>query len=229
MASCACPAPAYPGRDDAVAGTRSRGSRQRGTGCRGVRGCQPWPPGSRTASNRSCGRFSPGHYQRVSLSSVSAIGDMVAPVVLITLTTIFSNGLTAVGTGLGRDVLAMERERMSILRGPHGEVLDEGSVPPMDRERLTEITNLMPLLIGRVWRIRRAVVIMWIAIGLFVLSVAAIAVAVTANSEAFGFTALALVLAGVAGFFAGILAVVGPMARRAGDPLEAIRHMGMLG
>jgi hypothetical protein len=72
---------------------------------------------------------------------VSAIGDMVAPVVLITLTTIFSNGLTAVGTGLGRDVLAMERERMSILRGPHGEVLVEGSVPPMDRERLTEIRD----------------------------------------------------------------------------------------
>jgi len=165
----------------------------------------------------------------VSLSSVSAIGDMVAPVVLITLTTIFSNGLTTVGTGLGRDVLAMERERMSILRGPHGEVLDEESVPPMDRERLTEIRDLMPLVIGRVWRIRRAVLIMWIAIGLFVLSVAAIAVAVTANSEAFGFTALALVLAGVAGFFAGILTVVGPLVRRDGDPLAAIRRMGMLG
>ena len=160
---------------------------------------------------------------------MSAIGDMVAPVVLITLTTIFSNGLTAVGTGLGKDVLAMERERLSILRGPNGEVLDEGSVPPMDRERLMEIRDLMPLVIGRVWRIRRAVLIMWIAIGLFVLSVAAIAVAVTANSEAFGFTALALVLAGVAGFFAGILSLVGPLSRRAGDPLAAIRRMGMLG
>src|SRR5215472_6268620 len=114
MASCACPAPAYPGRADARGRYQIEGSRQHGTGCRGVRGCQPWPPGSRTASNRSCGRFSPGHHQRMSLSPVSAIGDMVAPVVLITLTTIFSNGLTAVGTGLVRDVVAMERERMSI-------------------------------------------------------------------------------------------------------------------
>src|SRR5215469_11446277 len=76
--------------------------------------------GSATSGDRVAAS-NPGHHQRMSLSPVSAIGDMVAPVVLITLTTIFSNGLTAVGTGLGRDVLAMERERMSILRGPHGE------------------------------------------------------------------------------------------------------------
>jgi hypothetical protein len=41
----------------------------------------------------------------------------------------------------------------------------------------------------------------WIAIGLLVLGVAAIAAAVTARSEALGFTALALVLAGIAVLF----------------------------
>jgi hypothetical protein len=34
----------------------------------------------------------------VSLSPVSAISDIVAPVVLITLATIFSNGLLTAGT-----------------------------------------------------------------------------------------------------------------------------------
>jgi hypothetical protein len=154
---------------------------------------------------------------------------MVAPVVLITLATIFANGLMTVGSAFATDVLELERERMGILRGPHGEVLDEDSGPPIDRQRLGQIEDVMPLMIGRVGRIRRAVLIMWIAIGLLVLSVAAIAVAVTASSEAFAFTALALVLAGVAGVFAGIATVIGPLARPTASPMEAVRHMGLHG
>jgi hypothetical protein len=60
--------------------------------------------------------------------------------------------------------------------------------------------------------------------------VAAIAVAVTARSEALGFVALALVLAGVAGVFAGIATVIGPMASPADHPIDAIgRREGVLG
>jgi hypothetical protein len=69
---------------------------------------------------------------------------------------------------------------------------------------------------------------MWTAIGLLVLSVAAISVAVTRNSEAFAFTALALVLAGVAGVFTGIATVLGPLASRTLAPTEAIRRLGVL-
>jgi uncharacterized membrane protein HdeD (DUF308 family) len=162
----------------------------------------------------------------VSLSPVSAIADMVAPVVLITLATIFANGLMTVGATFANDVLALERERMGILGGPHGEVLGEDRVPPIDRQRLTEIRDLMPGMVRRVERIRTAVLIMWIAIGLVVLSVAAIAVAVTARSEAFAFTALGLVLAGVVGVFAGIATVIGPVARPTDAPMEAVRRMG---
>ena len=165
----------------------------------------------------------------MSLSPVSAIADMVAPVVLITLTTIFANGLLTVAATLGGGVLALEREREGILAGSHGEVLDEESVPPIDRRRLRRIATEMPLMIGRVWLMRRAVFIMWIAIGLFVLSVAAIAVAVTARSEAFGFVAVALVLAGVAGMFAGIATVIVPLARPGDSPIEAVRRMGVHG
>src|SRR5215813_15496821 len=112
---------------------------------------------------------------------------MVAPVVLITVATVFANGLNAASSALTGDVLALYRERLGILRGPHGEMLDEDSVPPADRERLRQIRAIMPLMIRRIERARTAVVIIWSAVGLLVLSVAAIAVAVTARSEAFAF------------------------------------------
>ena len=165
----------------------------------------------------------------MSLSPLSAIADMVAPVVLITLATIFANGLLTVGSGMEDRLLALDRERLGILRGPHGEMLDEDSVPPNDRERLRRISDQMPVMIRRGRQLRRAVLIIWIAIGLLMLSVAAIAVAATASSEAFAFTALALVLAGVAGLFAAIATVIVPLARPANATVETIKPMGVRG
>jgi len=153
---------------------------------------------------------------------------MVAPVVLITLTTIFANGLLAALAALGDRLLALDEERLGILAGPHGEVLDEDSLPAIDRERLRHINYLMPVGFRRARYLRRAIVIMWTAIGLLVLSVLAIAVAVTANSEAFAFAALALVLTGVIGVFTGIASVLGPLARPSESPIEAIRRLGVL-
>lgn len=173
-------------------------------------------------------RFSLGHDQRVSLSPVTAIADMVAPVVLITLATIFANGLLAYGSSLAAEVFAMDRERLGILRGPGGELLDEDSVPPADRERLTQIGGVVPLMVGRVRHVRLAVLIIWIAIGLLIVSVAAVAVAVTARSEGFAFAALGLVLAGVAGVFAGIASMIGPASRSADLPIERTWRGGML-
>jgi len=47
---------------------------------------------------------------------VSAISDMVAPVVLITMGVIFSNALMNFTTAFADRVLAMDRERLGILR-----------------------------------------------------------------------------------------------------------------
>ena len=173
-------------------------------------------------------RFSPGHDQGVSLSAVSAIADMVAPVVLVTLAAIFANGLMTAGSGFADRIFALNRERLGILAGPHGEIVDEDSVPPIDRERLTQIRVEMPLIMRRVGRFRNAIVIVWISIGVLVLSVAAIAVAVTARSEAFAFTAMGLVMAGVAGVFAGIASVYGPMARSANALIAETSRTGVL-
>lgn len=165
----------------------------------------------------------------MSLSPVSAISDMVAPVVLITAAAILGNGLLTAGAAVADRMFALNRERMGILGGPHGEMLDEDSVPSRDRERLTQIRDELPLMIRRVRRVRTAVLIIWIAIGLLMLSVAAIAVAVTARSESFAFTALALVIAGVAGVFAGIAMVIGPLARSADALIGETRRTGVLG
>jgi hypothetical protein len=151
----------------------------------------------------------------MSLSPVSAIGDMVAPVVLITMSTFLANALLALSTTTGQWVLALEQERHGILRGPQGELLGEDSVPPADRQRLMQINTEMQRMTRRIQRCRETILIIWIAIGLLVLSIAAISVAVTARSEAFAFTALALILAGVAGYFGAIAFAIVPTARSA--------------
>jgi hypothetical protein len=151
----------------------------------------------------------------MNLSPVSAIGDMVAPVVLITMCTFLANALLASAVTTSQWVLALERERHGLLRGTHGELLEDDSVPPADRQRLTQINDETQRIALRIQRIREAVLIIWIAIALLVLSIAAISVAVTAHSQAFAFTALALVLAGVAGFFGAIAFAIVPMASSA--------------
>jgi hypothetical protein len=153
---------------------------------------------------------------------------MVAPVVLITLATIFANGLLSTGAAASDRIFTLNQERRGILRGSHGEILDEDSVPPSDRERLTEIRAEMPLLMRRAGRIRNAVLIIWITVGLLMLSVAAISVAVTARSEAFAFTALALVIAGVAGVSVAIAAMIGPAARSTNALIEETRRSGVV-
>ncbi len=155
---------------------------------------------------------------------MSAIADMVAPVVIITLAAFLGNGLLTAAITLGGWMLPLDRERHGILRGPHGEMLDEGSVPPADRERLTQIRNDTLQITRRIQHLRTAVLLIWMAIGLLVLGVAAIAAAVTARSEALGFTALALVLAGVAVVFISMAMAVVRGARRGEALIGRTRH-----
>jgi len=153
---------------------------------------------------------------------------MVTPVVLITMAVILASGLLNAGTAVRDRVFELNREHLGILGGPHGEVLDEDSVPPIGRERLTQIRIEMPLVVRRVGRIRNAILITWISIGVLVLSVPAIAIAVTTDSEAVAFTALALIMAGVAGVFAAIVTILAPLARSANALVEETRRTGML-
>lgn len=154
---------------------------------------------------------------------------MVAPVVLITLATIFANGLLTAGFSIINRIAALNQQRLGILSGPHGELLRQDSLPPVDRERLTQIREQMPTLIKRGRRVHNAILTIWISIGLLVLSVGAVAVAVTAHSEGFAFTALALVLGGVAGVFVGIASVIIPLASSTEPVIEEAERTGALG
>ena len=164
----------------------------------------------------------------MSLSPVSAIADMVAPVVLITMAVIFANGLISTIDTVVARMFTLNREQMDILTGPHGEELDEDSVPPMHRVRLTQIRDEQPVIMRRVGRLRNAILIVWISVGILVLSVAAIALAVTARSEAVAFVALALVMAGAAGVFVSIATVLVPLSRSADALIEETRRISML-
>jgi hypothetical protein len=144
---------------------------------------------------------------RVSLGAVSAISDMFAPVVLITTGGIFSSALLSVYGAVGERMRAMTRERLDIRTGPHGQLLDTADVSAVGRERLVEIDRQLPLMLRRGDLIRDAVFLIYVGIVALVLSMFAISVAVTHDSEAWGWVALGLVLVGTVVMLAGIVVV----------------------
>jgi hypothetical protein len=136
-----------------------------------------------------------GHDERVG--PIDAIADMFAPVVLISAGGIFANGLLATDTASGKRLHELNSERLSILCGPGGEKLTEDQVPDIDRARLEVIDHQVPLVMARIRGIRDACVLVYLAMGLLVLSVILIAATIPSSSRALGYAALALVVAGV--------------------------------
>lgn len=133
---------------------------------------------------------------------------MVAPVVLITIGGIVAASLTNVYNNVADLIVRLNREKLRILGSPRGDVRNEDEVPAIDRVRLDEIRFELPLLVKRIRRIRNAGMAFVSGVGFLVLSVITIAVAVTAGSQAFGYAALALVLAGTVSEFVGVVLAV---------------------
>jgi hypothetical protein len=149
----------------------------------------------------------------VSLTAVSAISAMVAPVVLVTTAALMSNGLLAVYGSANDRMRDMTFERLTLLSGPSGQILNKTELSPVGQERLAEIDMQLPMIMQRHQLIKDAVLILYIAVTVLVLSVIAIAVAVTQHSEVFGNAALALVLAGTVVLLAGLLLAARSMAK----------------
>jgi hypothetical protein len=137
---------------------------------------------------------------------------MVTPVILITVGAVITNSLLRTYNAVSARLFGLNREQLGILRGQRGEVLAEDDVQGIDRVRLEQIRYESPLIIRRVRRIRIAALIFACAVALLVASVIAIAVADTADSEAFAFTALALVIAGTTAELAGIVIMIRTLA-----------------
>ena len=121
---------------------------------------------------------------------------MVAPVVLLTVGGMVSNGLITTYSDINNRMRDMTRERLEIRRGPAGQVLDTDSVPAIDQERLTDIGIQLPMLLRRHKLTRLSVITIYVALVVLGLSIVVIALAVALGDEIAGRVALGLVLAG---------------------------------
>ena len=63
-------------------------------------------------------------------TAIDAISAMVAPVVLITTGGLLTNGLLALYGEINQRLREMSRERVSILSGDQGELLEAPGCPP---------------------------------------------------------------------------------------------------
>jgi len=141
----------------------------------------------------------------VNLTTVTAIQAMVAPVVLITTAAILSGALLSMYGSVNDRMRAMNRERLGILTGAGGTLLSAAEVPASGGERLTQIDTQLPMLLRRHRLLHNAVLFIYAGVAVLVLSVIAIAVAVTNHSGAAGTAALVLVLAGTVVLLGGLL------------------------
>jgi hypothetical protein len=151
----------------------------------------------------------------VTLTAVDAIADMVAPVVLLTVGGMLSNGLITLYNDISNRMREMTRERLEIRRGPAGAVLDDTSLPSIDQERLKEIGVQLPMMLRRHELTRVSVLAIYAAIVVFGLSIIAIAVAVSMDDEIAGRVALGLVVAGTIIMLVGLTVAVASVARSA--------------
>lgn len=147
------------------------------------------------------------------LAPISTISDMVAPVVLIITCASILGGLLAGHDSAKERLFAMSHERLDLLSGPKGELLDVASVPERDRERIAVIDAQLPIFLVRVQRIEKATALVYAAMALLVLGVIAIGLAGAADSDDLAWAALGLVLSGVAVLFVGIVGAVGLLIR----------------
>jgi hypothetical protein len=170
-----------------------------------------------------------GQDQRVTLAAVNAISAMVAPVVLLTVGSLISNGLLTVYNSVNDRLRQMTRERIEILTGPAGEKLEVASVPVMGRERLEEIKAQLPLILRRHKLTRLSVLTIYGAVGVLGLSIVVIAIAVVLDDETAGRIALGLVLAGTIVMLVGIGVAALSLAKSADAITYAVNRTSELG
>jgi hypothetical protein len=164
----------------------------------------------------------------VGLTAITAIEAMVAPVVLITTGAILTNALLGAYSLVSDRMREMTRERLGILGGERGELLDAAHVGTIDQERLAEIDAQLPMMLSHYGLLRRAIFVMYLGLVLLTLSVIGIAVAVLTDSEAVASVALGLVLVGTVDILAGLAVAVRTLEISANAITYAVQRTGAL-
>ena len=140
----------------------------------------------------------------MSLPSVAAVADMVAPVVLITTGVLMANGILSTYTVLNDRVRTLKRDRLDT----------------PDGEKLAEIDRQLPTMTRRTRLLLSAVLVIFAGITLLVLSVVCIGMAEVHKSETVGAAALGLVIAGLVTMLGGLVVVAVSYAPQRGPRLE---------
>jgi hypothetical protein len=165
----------------------------------------------------------------VSLNPIDAISAMVAPVVLLTVGSLISNGMLLVYNRINERLRAMTRERLDLLTGPGGDIADASSVPSMSQERLAELRVQVPIL-TRLHRLtRRAVLVIYLGICVLGVSIIFIAIAVGENADVIARVALAFVLAGTVIMIVGICVAGVTLLKSADAVMYAVERTSSLG
>lgn len=170
-----------------------------------------------------------GQHQPVTLTAVNAISDMVAPVVLLTVGAMMSNGLITIYSDIDNRMRDMTRERLEIRRGPAGQVLNTDSVPAIDQERLSEIGVQPPMLARRHELTRLSVLTIYGALVVLGVSIVVIGLAIVLGDEIAGQIALGLVLAGTIVELLGMGAAAMSLAKSADAITYAMERTTELG
>jgi Protein of unknown function (DUF2721) len=129
---------------------------------------------------------------------------ILAPVVMFSACSVFVGGVLNHYTGLGDRIRALARERLDTLRA-----LDDDS-PAASRllaERLDEIDLQLPELLGRHRLVHHAVLAVYAAIGILVLTMCVIALTATITADWVGPFVFGVFVAGVLTMFVGVLLV----------------------
>ena len=127
---------------------------------------------------------------------------------MVTACAILVSGILSHYAAINDRLRTLTHERLDLLRGPNG-VLSSAfaSADEYRIERLQEIDRQLPPLAGRLNLIHHALLAVYGAIMIFVLSMLVIALAALSNSSGLATTALLVFLLGTAAMLAGVLFV----------------------
>lgn len=135
----------------------------------------------------------------------SAIATIIAPVVMITACAILITGMLAQYAQINDRLRSFAKERLGLLRTDDGGLAGVADLSgAYAKERLSELDAQIPRLLRRYRMVHNAVLTMYCAVLLFVVTMFAIAAAYALQSSAWATAALLLFLAGMVTMLVGI-------------------------
>ncbi len=125
----------------------------------------------------------------------STIQLIIAPVVMVSACAILLGGLLSRYAAINDRLRLMARERLDLLRA--------AAQQPLDRERLEEIDDQIPLLVRHHRLAHHAVLAVYIAVAIFILDMFAIALAAVMYIDAVGVLVMLLFVGGMSALLVG--------------------------